>query len=45
MSEYEYSVAQEIADVSIGAPHVIILGAGANLAAFPNGDKNGRRCL
>ena len=23
-------------------PHVVILGAGASLAAFPNGDKNGR---
>lgn len=25
------------------APHVVILGAGASLAAFPNGDLNGRR--
>ncbi len=25
------------------APHVVILGAGASLAAFPNGDKNGRK--
>jgi hypothetical protein len=25
------------------APHVVILGAGASLAAFPNGDPNGRR--
>lgn len=24
-------------------PHVLILGAGASLAAFPNGDKNGRK--
>lgn len=24
-------------------PHVVILGAGASLAAFPNGDKNGRK--
>jgi hypothetical protein len=24
-------------------PHVVILGAGASLAAFPNGDRNGRR--
>lgn len=39
----EYSIDQEIADVSICAPHVIILGAGASLAAFPRGDRNGRR--
>lgn len=25
------------------APHVVILGAGASLAAFPNGDRHGRR--
>lgn len=25
------------------APHVVILGAGASKAAFPNGDKNGRK--
>ena len=43
MSDHTYSAKQEIADVSIGAPHVIILGAGASLAAFPNGDKNGRK--
>ena len=24
-------------------PHVVILGAGASLAAFPDGDKNGRK--
>jgi hypothetical protein len=24
-------------------PHVVVLGAGASLAAFPNGDRNGRR--
>jgi hypothetical protein len=41
--EHEYSVAEEIADVSIGAPHVVVLGAGASLAAFPNGDKNSKR--
>ena len=27
---------------NIIAPHVVILGAGASLAAFPNGDKNGK---
>jgi len=25
------------------APHVVVLGAGATLAAFPNGDRNGKR--
>ena len=25
------------------APHVVMLGAGASVAAFPNGDKNGRK--
>ncbi|WP_144433387.1 hypothetical protein [Alcaligenes faecalis] len=24
-------------------PHVVILGAGATMAAIPNGDKNGRK--
>lgn len=27
----------------VGRPHVVILGAGASLAAFPDGDANGRR--
>jgi len=27
----------------IERPHVVILGAGASVAAFPNGDRNGRR--
>jgi len=29
--------------VTIGRPHVVFLGAGASLAAFPNGDANGLR--
>ena len=33
----------EIANVSMGRPHVVILGAGASLAAFPNGDRHGRK--
>lgn len=32
----------EIADLSHGKPHVVILGAGASLAAFPYGDSDGR---
>jgi hypothetical protein len=31
-----------IADVSMNRPHLVILGAGASLQAFPRGDKNGR---
>jgi hypothetical protein len=34
------SIAEEIADVKFGRPHVVILGAGASLAAFPHGDGN-----
>ena len=37
------SVEQEIEQVDVGKPHVVILGAGASYAAFPNGDKNGRK--
>jgi len=36
------SVQQEIEDVSVGKPHVLLLGAGASKAALPNGDKNGK---
>ncbi len=39
--ELELSVEDEIKDVKFGRPHVVILGAGASLAAFPNGDANG----
>ena len=28
----------------LGRPHIVILGAGATMAAIPNGDKNGKRC-
>lgn len=34
---------QEINQISMHNPHLVILGAGASLAAFPNGDKNGRK--
>ncbi len=37
----EVSVAQEIEQIQMGKPHVVILGAGASYAAFLNGDKNG----
>lgn len=34
--------AMEIEDVGMQRPHVVIIGAGASLAALPDGDKNGR---
>ena len=44
MNEDISSIEKEIANTSMGGhPHVVILGAGASLAAFPNGDKNGRQ--
>jgi hypothetical protein len=42
VSDYEVSVQQEIEDVSVGKPHVLLLGAGASKAALPYGDKNGK---
>jgi hypothetical protein len=34
---------KKIQQPDFGRPHVVILGAGASLAAFPNGDKHGRK--
>lgn len=31
-------------DYILSRPHVVILGAGATMAAIPNGDKNGKHC-
>lgn len=39
----EVSAEEEINQVEMEKPHVVILGAGASYAAFPNGDKNGRK--
>lgn len=36
----EVSIEQEIKQIQMGKPHVVILGAGASYAAFPSGDKN-----
>jgi len=41
--ELELSIKDEIKDAKFGRPHVVILGAGASLAAFPDGDANGIR--
>ena len=38
----EVSVQEEIEQIGMERPHVVILGAGASCAAFPNGDKNDR---
>ncbi len=38
-----FSEDEEIERLDRGAPHVYLLGAGASRAAFPDGDKNGRR--
>ncbi len=37
------STEEEINQIEMGKPHVVILGAGASYAAFPNGDKNGQK--
>ena len=39
----EVSVQQEIEQIKMQRPHVVILGAGASYAAFPNGDMYGRK--
>jgi hypothetical protein len=39
----EVSVGQEIKQIQMDKPHVVILGAGASLAAFPGGDRNGKK--
>jgi hypothetical protein len=39
----EVSAEEEINQIEVGKPHVVILGAGASYAAFPNGDRNGRK--
>lgn len=38
-----YTKKEEIEDISIGKPHIVILGAGASMAAFPKGEKNGKK--
>lgn len=38
----ERTVDEEVADVRMGRPHVVILGAGASRAACPDGDREGR---
>ena len=42
-NEFYTNIDELIKDTRIGRPHVVILGAGASLAAFPEGDRNGQR--
>jgi len=43
MKPPEYTEEFEISHATFGRPHVVLLGAGASYAAFPDGDKNGRK--
>lgn len=44
MTAIESSIQDEIDDIKMNnRPHVVILGAGASKAAFPNGDRNGKQ--
>ena len=43
MSAHTKSIQDEVKDASFGRPHIVILGAGASVAALPNGDRHGRR--
>lgn len=43
MKPPEYTEEFEISQATFGRPHVVLLGAGASYAAFPDGDKNGRK--
>jgi hypothetical protein len=38
----EVSAADEINQIEMGRPHVVLLGAGASRAAFPNGEASGK---
>lgn len=43
MTNDKWSVEDEIKDVRVRRPHLILLGAGASLATLPNGDTNGMK--
>jgi hypothetical protein len=43
MSSGILSITDEIKNADFKRPHVVVLGAGASLAAFPQGDRNGRK--
>ena len=43
MRKFDFSKEDEVLGPKNSRPHLVILGAGASYAAFPNGDKNGRK--
>jgi hypothetical protein len=43
MNDGTWPESEEIKALQMERPHLVILGAGASLAAFPNGDRNGKR--
>lgn len=43
MMPLDYTEEYEVTNSSFGRPHVVLLGAGASYAAFPDGDRNGRK--
>lgn len=44
MTETNEDIQKRYDDYILGRPHVVILGAGATIAAIPHGDKNGNQC-
>lgn len=43
MGPLDYTEEYEVSNASFGRPHVVLLGAGASYAAFPDGDRYGRK--
>ena len=44
MPEEDQEIEENYRRYILGRPHIVILGAGATMAAIPNGDKNGKHC-
>lgn len=42
IDQHAYTRQEEIKNVTMDRPHVVLLGAGASRASFPDGDKNGK---
>ena len=42
-NDFYTNIEELIRDTRMGRPHVVILGAGASKAAFPEGDRNGKK--
>lgn len=45
MTEEDKEIEENYKRYVLGRPHIVILGAGATMAAIPNGDKNGKRYI